>query len=204
MGERIGLAVLFHPVESQDALPQYAASDPSGTGSGQADLLERLQIEFDDFMRGGTPLGILRIAVDQAPELRKTHGAAACHAMLEKVYHALAHGIRPGEEIGYWSSDGFLVIAHERSAEMLLTHAQTLVGLARTADFRWWGDRVSLTVSAGAAPLDNPPGESLMQLLRRASEAMECSIRDGGNRATTLSAGRASFQAQEDSPCLPS
>ena len=26
-----------------------------------------------------------------------------------------------------------------------------LAGLARTADFRWWGDRVSLTVSVGVA-----------------------------------------------------
>jgi chemotaxis protein MotA len=29
-----------------------------------------------------------------------------------------------------------------------------LAGLARTADFRWWGDRVSLTVSIGAAQAD--------------------------------------------------
>ena len=28
--------------------------------------------------------------------------------------------------------------------EMLAAHAQMLAGLARTADFRWWGDRLSL------------------------------------------------------------
>ena len=170
LGERIGSAVLFHPVESQDALPQGENSDASGVKSARADLLERLQIDYDDFRRGGAPVGVLRVHVDQAPELRKTHGVAACQAMLEKVYHALAHGLRPGEEIGYWSNDGFLVIAHERSEEMLAGHAQTLAGLARTADFRWWGDRISLTASIGAAQAASDPGGSLTHVLRRARD----------------------------------
>jgi PAS domain S-box-containing protein len=204
LGERIGTAVLFHPVESQDALPQSERRDASYMEGARADLLERLQIEFDDFMRGGAPLGILRITVDQAEELRKTHGAPACQAMLEKVYYALAHGLRPGEEIGYWANDGFVVIAHERSAEMLAEHAQTLAGLARTADFRWWGDRVSLTVSIGAAQAGREPGESVTHALKRAREAMETSIREGGNRATVATGHDVSDQTQEDSPCLPS
>ena len=83
--------------------------------------------------------------------MRKTHGAGACEAMLEKIERALANGLRPAEELGRWGEDEFLVISHERTAEMLAAHAQTLAGLARTADFRWWGDRVSLTVSIGAA-----------------------------------------------------
>lgn len=204
LGERIGSAVLFHPVESRDALPQSELTDLSDLTGARADLLERLQIEFDDFTRNGTPFGVVRIAVDQAHELRRTHGGAACHAMLEKVYHALAHGMRPGEEIGYWSSDGFLVIAHERNAEMLVGHAKTLAGLARTADFRWWGDRVSLTASVGAAHAASDAGESLSQVLERADEALTTSIREGGNRATLLSACRPPVSSLEDSLCSPS
>ncbi|MGA3129598.1 MAG: diguanylate cyclase [Terracidiphilus sp.] len=205
LGERIGAAVLFHPVESQDALPQSETSEASEVAGARADLLERLQIDYDDFTRGGAPLGILRVHVDQAPELRKTHGVAACQAMLEKVYHAIAHGLRPGEEIGYWSGDGFLVIAHERSAEMLTGHAQMLAGLARTADFRWWGDRVSLTVSIGAAQAASDERESLTRVLRRVREAVEISIREGGNRATFTAAGSGiTDDTQEGSPCLPS
>jgi len=204
LGERIGASVRFHPVDSQDALPQSEESDFSCTDSARADLLERLQIDYDDFEHGEAPLGILRISVDQAKELRETHGAAACQAMLEKVYHALAHGLRPGEEIGYWANDGFLIIAHERSSEMLAGHAQTLVGLARTADFRWWGDRISLTVSIGAAQVSGDPAESLTQMLQRAREAMESSIREGGNRAATAANNGAAHHAQEDLPCSPS
>ena len=41
----------------------------------QADLEDRLATEFEDFALGGPPFGVLWITVDQAQELRKTHGA---------------------------------------------------------------------------------------------------------------------------------
>jgi diguanylate cyclase (GGDEF)-like protein/PAS domain S-box-containing protein len=204
LGDRIGTALLFHPAESLDALPQGGSSTDQGVAESRAELEERLQTEFDDFSRGGSPFGVLWISVDQAEELRKTHGAAACNAMLEKVRHALAQSLRPTEEIGRWGGDGFLIVAHERSAGMLAAHAQMLAGRARTADFRWWGDRVSITVSIGAAQAGSDAAETLIQLLKRAREAMEASSREGGNRVTAAVSNSAASAAQEDSPCLPS
>ena len=97
------------------------------------------------------------------------------------------HGLRPTEQMGRWGDDEFLVLSHERTAEMLAAHAQVLAGLARTTDFRWWGDRVSLTVSIGAAQADQD--ETLAQLLERAQAAMLTSIHAGGNHIT-LAPGR--------------
>jgi diguanylate cyclase (GGDEF)-like protein len=204
LGERIGAALLFHPTGSLDALPHGESDEEQGVVESRAELKERLQMEFDDFARGGCPLGVLWISVDQAAELRKTHGAAACNAMLEKVRHAMAQGLRPAEEMGLWGDDEFLIVAHERSAGMLAAHAQVLAGLARTADFRWWGDRVSITVSIGAAQAESDATETLIQLLKRAREAMEASSREGGNRVTSAVSNSAACAAQEDSPCLPS
>ncbi len=194
LGERIGAAAVFHPAESLDALPHGETGEDEDVLASQADFEERLRNEFDDFLRGDEPLGVLWISVDQAPELRKSHGAGACHAMLEKVRHALAVGLRPAEELGRWGDDEFLVIAHERTPEMLDAHARVLAGLARTADFRWWGDRISLTVSIGAAQAAHG-GETLAQLLECAREAMQSSIRSGGN-CVTSAPGRLA--------CLPS
>jgi diguanylate cyclase (GGDEF)-like protein/PAS domain S-box-containing protein len=193
LGGRIGMAAVFHPTESLDALPHGDCGQGVGVGVSQASLQDRLQTEFEDFLRGQLSFGVLWITVDQAHELRKTHGVSACEAMLEKVKQALVNGLRPGEEVGRWGDDEFLVVSHERTAEMLAVHAQTLAGLARTADFRWWGDRVSLTVSIGAAQAD--PGEQLAQLLERAQNAMASSIHGGGNQITAAP-GRL--------PCLPS
>ena len=74
LGERIGTAAVFHPAESLDALPHGVTGENGAVGASQADLEDRLQIEFEDFARGGLPFGVLWISVDQAQGLRKTHG----------------------------------------------------------------------------------------------------------------------------------
>lgn len=183
LGAPIGMATVFHPAQRLDALPLGESTGSDGElQASQADLDERLQSEFEDFERGGQTLGVVWIAVDQAPDLRRSHGAAACQAMMERMGRALAAGVRPAEELGRWGDDEFLVIAHERTPEMLAAHAHTLAGVARTAEFRWWGDRVSLTVSIGAAQAE--PGDDLSRLLKRARHAMETSARQGGNCVT--------------------
>ncbi len=199
MGEGIGTVLLFHPAQSIDALPHGGSGADQGLAESRAELEERLRMEFDDFVRGGSPIGVLWISVDQAEELRKTHGADACNDMLKKVGHAVAQGLRPAEEMCRWDDDEFLIVAHERSADMLAAHAQVLDGLARTADFRWWGDRISITVSIGAAQARSDCTEDLAQLLGRARLAMEASSRQGGNRVTAAVLNSATSTAQENS-----
>jgi diguanylate cyclase (GGDEF)-like protein len=182
LGERMGTAIVFHPAQSLDALPHGECGEGSRVEASQTELEDRLVAVFDDFQQGGESFGVLWITVDEARELRKTHGAGACEAMLEKVKRAMANGLRPAEEIGRWGDDEFLVLSHERTREMLAAHAQVLAGLARTAEFRWWGDRVSLTASIGAAQA-NRDG-SLADLLERARAAMLTSYHAGGNHIT--------------------
>ncbi|MGA8732041.1 MAG: diguanylate cyclase [Terracidiphilus sp.] len=187
LGGRIGTAVVFHPAENLDALPRGDCGENSGVESSQTELEDRLASEHEDFSRGSLPFGVLWISVDQAHDLRKTHGVRACDAMLEKIERTLLHGLRPTEQIGRWGEDEFLVISHERTAETLAAHGQALAGLSRTTDFRWWGDRVSLTVSIGAAQAESH--ETLAQLLARAQSAMHCSVHEGGNHIS-LAPGR--------------
>lgn len=182
LGERIGTAALFHPTEALDELPRGECGEGIDVEKSQADLEERIDEVFEDFTQTGVPFGVLWVTVDQAHELRKTHGSRACEAMLEKVARAVRNGLRSTEELGRWGDDEFLVLSHERTAQMLADHAQRLAGMARTADFHWWGDRVSLTVSIGAAQAD--PAETLAQLLERAHAAMTSSVHEGGNQIT--------------------
>lgn len=183
LGGRIGMEIVFHPAERQDALPHGECDEDSDVETDHAEFGSRLTELFEDFLQGGETFGVLWIAVDQAPGLRKTHGAGACELMLGKVRRALASGLRPTEEMARWGDDEFLVLSHERTPRMLATHAQLLTGLTRTAEFRWWGDRVSLTVSIGAAQAER--GESLADLLERAKAAMLTSFHAGGNQITS-------------------
>lgn len=187
LGARIGTAAVFHPAERTMALPHGETSEGSEVQQSQSEMQDRLEAAYELFLHEGVPLGVLWVTVDQAEELLKTHGAQACETMLESVERTLANALRPNEEIGRWGDDEFLILSQEERGDVLGNRAQVLMGFARTAGFRWWGDRVSLTVSVGAAEAEN--GDELAEVLRRAQEAMETSVHAGGNRVT-LSAGR--------------
>src|ERR1039458_3523400 len=47
LGERIGTAAVFHPAESLDALPHGVTGENGAVAASQADIEDRLQIEFE-------------------------------------------------------------------------------------------------------------------------------------------------------------
>ncbi len=187
LGERIGMAVLFHPAEVVEALPRGEVGDGETVEESQAQLEARLSDRFEEFLQGSAELGLIWLIVDQAHELRGTHGARACEAMMERTERALAGALHAGEELGRWGEDEFLILTRDAQPEGLLMRGQCVAGVARTTEFRWWGDRVSVTVSAGAASAQR--GETLIGLLERAKAAMFSSLHAGGNRVT-LAPGR--------------
>lgn len=182
LGERIGSAAVFHCAGRSVASAQPEKDDGDELTDGQADFHERLELEYERWRNGGEPLGILWIKADHAFELRRTHGERACQAMLDAVERTLANSLLSGEELGSWSGGEFLLVARAGIGDGLARRAQALAGLARTTDFRWWGDRISVTVSIGVAAVED--GEPLPELLKRARQAMVDSTYSGGNHVT--------------------
>jgi diguanylate cyclase (GGDEF)-like protein/PAS domain S-box-containing protein len=181
-GVYAGAALLFYPVDEVDALPHGETGEGAGIERSQADMEDRLDAAHHQWTTSRMPLGLLWLTVDQAQTMRKTHGHDACEAMLRTVEQTLHRQMNPAETIGRWGNNEFLVVAHERTADLLVEHGRRLAGLARTADFRWWGDRVALTVSIGASQAAD--GDCLQLLLNRAREAMHRSEYAGGNQVT--------------------
>lgn len=193
LGQRMGMAVSFHPTRGLDALAHDDRNMSEQLRHSRTDLEERLEAAMHAFQHNKEQLGILWINVDQGEQVKHTHGEQAFAGMLDVIERVLALGLHPNESIGRWEESEFLIISHERNAEQLAAHAFTLVGLARTADFRWWGDRISVTVSIGDAQA--MPDDDLPQLLDRAKRAMQASRHAGGNHVT---------HARGGSACLPS
>jgi diguanylate cyclase (GGDEF)-like protein len=187
LGAPAGAALLFYPVEEVDALPHGESGEGADIERSQADMEDRLDAAHHQWLTSHMPFGLLWLSVDQAESMRKTHGRDACEAMLRTVEHTLLRQMKPSEIIGRWGNNEFLVLAHERTKEVLLEHAQRLAGLARTADFRWWGDRAGLTVSIGATQAAE--GDTLQSLLNRARQAMQTSKYAGGNHVTEAREG---------------
>lgn len=186
MGGRMGMAAVFHMADKNAVLPHGETGDELEVQQSQTELRERLERRFEAFVAERRPLGILWITVDQAAGMRKTHGPRACEAMLESVQRTLTNALHAGYEMGRWDDDEFLVMADEPDEAIVANRGCVLAGIARTADFCWWGDRVTLTVSVGAASAE--PGDILSGLLERARHAMRWSMRAGGNQVTRGSA----------------
>jgi diguanylate cyclase (GGDEF)-like protein/PAS domain S-box-containing protein len=194
LGRRIGTLLRFHPVEEVDALPHGVLAEDSSLDKqvehSQADMEDRLDEAWQEWTVSAVPFGLLWITVDQAAMLRKTHGRDASEAMLAIMERTLLHALRPTEILGRWGSNEFLVLSHERTSEMLAHHARHVCDLARTADFRWWGDRVALTVSIGAAQASQGQDEKLGSVLRRAQRAMQAGEAAGGNTVVLQENGK--------------
>lgn len=178
----MGAVLLFYPAEEVDALPRGESGEAVGIEASQADMEDRLDAAHHQWATSGMPFGLLWITVDQARSLRKTHGRDACEAMLRALEDTLLREMRPAETIGRWGDNEFMIIAHERSAELLTAHARRLAGLARTVDFRWWGDRIGVTLSIGTSFAIE--ADTLLRLLNRARQAMRSSEYAGGNHVT--------------------
>jgi len=181
-GELAGAALLFYPVEEMDNLPHGETGECADIERDQADMEDRLDAAHHQWLTSHMPFGLLWITVDQAQSLRKTHGRDACEAMLRTLEQTLSRQMKPAEVLGRWGSNEFLVLAHERTAELLAERARRLAGLARTADFRWWGDRIGLTVSTGTSQATE--GDTLQAMLQRTRQAMQASEYYGGNHVT--------------------
>jgi len=186
LGKQFGTLLRFHPVEEIDTLPHgetaQDADHEQRIEQSQAGMEDRLDEAWQEWKTNAVPFGILWINVDQAAGLRRTHGRDAVEAMLGIVERTLLHALRPAAIMGRWGSSEFLVLCHERSTEMLASHAEHVAAQARTADFRWWGDRVPLSVSIGTAQAEEV--EKLSSLLLRAQEAMQRIEFDGSNGVT--------------------
>ena len=182
LGARIGALLRFYPAEESDRLPHGEGGEQARVSQAQDEMQEWLEETWRSAQHTSIPFGILWLFVDQGKSLRRTHGADACEAMMQAVERALRHGLRPAEMLGRWGESEFLVLSRERTLEMLVDHAHQLAGLARTADFRWWGDRLALTVSIGAAQWQ--PELSLSHLLAQAQSAMQASAFAGGNQVS--------------------
>ncbi|HEU5458524.1 MAG TPA: diguanylate cyclase, partial [Terracidiphilus sp.] len=182
LGERIGKAVFFHAAEHQDAPLYGTVAENHRQADSVAQFEQRIEAAFDDFRQRGIPFSLFWITVDQAHDLRHSHGDCACETMLDCVERALANRLRPQEELGRWGDDEFLILSQERRPPQIAAFAQLIAGFTRTTDFRWWGDRIPLTVSVGAALSE--PQETLAQVLDRARDAMRTSLHAGGNHMT--------------------
>jgi len=127
--------------------------------------------------RLGQPLVALMLDVDNFKEINDTHGHTMGDQVLAEMAQACREQVRPGDIVGRYGGDEFIIIIVGITT---LRAAQIAGQLARPAARALGRDGKPLTYSASVGIAECLPGWDLPALLAHADQAMYAAKRAGG------------------------
>jgi diguanylate cyclase (GGDEF)-like protein len=120
--------------------------------------------------RHGVPLSVVLLDVDGVGEVNARLGHAAGDAVLEAVAARVRGHLREEDAAGRWSGDEVLVVAPDTAADGVAPLVARLRGAVDREPVSVAGERVAISVSAGAATWAE--GDDAEALVRRAEHAL--------------------------------
>ncbi|MBZ5578347.1 MAG: diguanylate cyclase [Acidobacteriia bacterium] len=130
------------------------------------------------FAEQHTPFGVLSLALDDFAAFRKSHGGPAAERILQTVAESLSRNLPKQDLIGQWDEDRFVAVLVDCPPVMLVKVAERLRQVGNAATISWWGDRLSVPVSAGGTAARAE--DTVESLLDRADRALQASRESGG------------------------
>jgi PAS domain S-box-containing protein len=158
-------APAIHPVDIQTGLPTPAA------------MAGHLKLSLEDFVASGVPFGVLEFAVDDLDRVRRVDGQKAAAAILYATGQTLAKNAEASGVAGLWGEQRFVVALRACGAAALAEFGRALQRAAARESVPWWGDRLSVGLSAGGTVAR--PGDTYETLAERVEGALEQAIRNG-------------------------
>lgn len=198
-GQRIRVRIRASPLRNEDgsiigaveSFEEPPAADAHGHGGGDLSIddvtempdhqamQKRVQAAADEFAATSIPFGILSMTVDNLDFLRRTYGRRAVNAILYVTAKTLSKNFGADGMVGRWPEDGFLAIVPDCQAAALVKSAEMLKKLIRLTGVPWWGDRLSVAISAGGAIMR--AGDTPESLAKRAEAALQAGLREDGD-----------------------
>jgi diguanylate cyclase (GGDEF)-like protein/PAS domain S-box-containing protein len=128
------------------------------------------------------PFGVLVIDLDWFKSINDKSGHAIGDQALQEAAKTLTGALRTSDIVGRWGGDEFLAVARHVDVDILKRLAERCCMLVARTSIVSGGERVSLTVSVGAAVAC--PDDSADTLIKRADELMYRSKAAGRGRAS--------------------
>jgi diguanylate cyclase (GGDEF)-like protein/PAS domain S-box-containing protein len=126
-----------------------------------------LHEEVELFRQHRNPFGTIALQVEQMDDFQNLHGAEAASAMLRVVAQTMRHALRAQDFVGRWRRNLFLAIVPHCDQTYLEKTARRLRQIVGSAGLPWWGDVLSVKVTAGTALVCD---EETIELLRERIE----------------------------------
>lgn len=138
--------------------------------------------------RHGRPLSVVMIDLDNFKEINDTHGHPVGDVVLRAAVNRLRSRLRQEDLLGRWGGDELILVLPDVGLRGALTAAEALRRAIAETEVTVDGQRIPITVSAGAAAWS---GETADELIERADAALYEAKAAGRNRVEASEAARA-------------
>ncbi len=167
------------------ALRELTAGDPLTGIANHRTFQEDLRKQWRRTARSRLPLTLLMIDVDGLRHFNESKGHQAGDECLRQVADVLRQQLqRPGDAVGRYGGDEFVVLLAETDASGGLAVAERMRRAVEDLELRWGSDaeKERITVSVGAATTIPSPQENATSLVAAADRALAVAKRNGRNR----------------------
>lgn len=183
------LCRLLYPLRNglkyREAL-SYAHTDQLTQTGNRTALLDSLKREFDLAHRYQTPLSIILLDVDHFKSINDSFGHDIGDAVLRAVARAIKDSVRRSDILFRYGGEEFVIVLANTSRDGAANLAERVRVMVETSFRALRGSDLCVTLSLGVAMM--LPGETHLDLLRRADHAMYQAKHGGRNRVVTATA----------------
>ncbi len=167
-------------LETQRALEHQARTDALTKMMNRRAILRRLRDEMSALSEDERPLSVAILDIDHFKRVNDKYGHIAGDAVLCEVARRVQQGVRPGDVLGRFGGEEFLVLmpgAAEGEARAILERVRKNIESSPV----WYEDReVHVTLSLGGTGV--APDEFVDEILVRADKALYRAKGSGRNR----------------------
>ena len=156
--------------EAHEALAYQAFHDPLTGLHNRAWVLDILEADLRAARRLGQSVAAMYLDLDNFKDVNDSLGHAAGDQMLTAVGERIAAALRPGDRVGRFGGDEFVVVIQDVHDDLDVAHCAERVSASIAADLQVQGHRVVPTASIGVAVSTSTSTPD--SLLRDADSAM--------------------------------
>ncbi len=186
-GERV-LQLEDTLVHAREEMRFRATHDALTSLWNRGTILAHLNHEMQRAQREHTTLALLLCDIDHFKKINDVHGHLSGDVVLRGFAQQLLGGVRPGDAVGRYGGEEFLVILDDCGPEGLHGRADQLRQLVASCSFPGTLQGLSITISIGAMVVDEwALGQSPEFILSQADAALYRAKKEGRNRVVIAS-----------------
>jgi two-component system, cell cycle response regulator len=169
-------------VAAREEMRFKATHDPLTSLWNRGAILAHLNNEICRVQRDHRPFSLLLCDVDYFKKINDAYGHPAGDLVLREIAMRLSGAVRPGDTVGRYGGEEFLVLLNDCGQPSIRLRAEQLRQTAGSALFDSFG-RLSVSMSVGAMVVDQwNSGQSAEALLSQADIALYRAKTEGRNR----------------------